>query len=176
MLVTLGGSDPHNVTLKVLEGLSLLDIPGIEVKVVVGDINPHYAKLRDYCDSRELNVELLRGVENMAEIMSWADCAVTAAGETCYELIYMQTPFLSMIVAENQIAFADRSHQLGICRSLGWYDKLSIERIADELQEFIYNTKERRRQKDKQEIMRGSSFDGAWLVNLEKGDICDRRT
>ncbi|HBE44959.1 MAG TPA: hypothetical protein DDW17_05780 [Deltaproteobacteria bacterium] len=45
ILVTLGGADPDNVTLKVIKALNLMGDPDIEVKVVVGPANPHIKSL-----------------------------------------------------------------------------------------------------------------------------------
>ena len=46
ILVTLGGADPDNVTLKVVQALRGIDIPGLEAKVVIGPANPNRALIQ----------------------------------------------------------------------------------------------------------------------------------
>ena len=55
MLVTLGGSDPDNVTLKVLEALSLVPAERLEATVVIGGGNPHRASLEAAAKRRGLS-------------------------------------------------------------------------------------------------------------------------
>jgi spore coat polysaccharide biosynthesis predicted glycosyltransferase SpsG len=80
LLVTLGGSDPGNVTLKLIQALNRLD--GINVRVVVGAANPHRASLEQAV--ARTGIQLLAHVENMPELITWADMAV-AGGATLWE-------------------------------------------------------------------------------------------
>jgi spore coat polysaccharide biosynthesis predicted glycosyltransferase SpsG len=154
---------------KVLEAIYLSDFPDLQAKVIIGDSNPHQESLRKYCTRFSGRVELLASIENMAELMSWAEAAVSAAGNTCYELIYMTVPSLVVVVAQNQVAFAEKAHTMEICQSLGWYDKVSVKQIAHELRQFLFNPVKRKEQKVKQRNLRGFSLDNGWLINLERG-------
>jgi len=46
VLVTMGGGDPDNVTLKVIQALNQMDSPELKVKVVVGPSNRHVKELQ----------------------------------------------------------------------------------------------------------------------------------
>jgi len=103
VLVTLGGSDPNNVTLRVLEALAGLDL---HVKVVIGGGNPHLVEIQKFVqDQRGILTlfEVIVSVANMPELMAWADVAVAAAGSTCYELALMRLPSVIIKIAENQM-------------------------------------------------------------------------
>ena len=81
ILVTLGGGDPDNVTLKVIEAIKLLNMSDLEVKVIVGPLNPHLDILRDSMGSAPCPMSCIHSTTNMPELMAWADLAVTAGGE-----------------------------------------------------------------------------------------------
>jgi UDP-2,4-diacetamido-2,4,6-trideoxy-beta-L-altropyranose hydrolase len=102
VLVTLGGSDSHNITKKVIEALDGLNV---DVKVAVGGSNPHLASLRVTVAemvNKPVGIELMVNPENMPELMAWADLAVAAAGSTSWELLFMGLPSVFVITAENQ--------------------------------------------------------------------------
>jgi len=77
ILVTLGGADPDNVTLRVLEALKLLEDPDIEVKIVSGPANPHRDALNEAMSSIHFKAELPINPKGMPELMAWADMAIS---------------------------------------------------------------------------------------------------
>jgi len=121
ILVTLGGSDPDNVTLKVIQALVDLDL---HVKVVIGGSNPHLREIENFIHSQNNStalIEVVVNATNMLEIMAWADFAITAAGSTCWELGFMGLPSIFVILAENQVSIASRleAEGFGICLGNG---------------------------------------------------------
>jgi len=101
ILVTFGGSDPDNITLKVIDAAKTVDLDNLEVKVVIGETNPHFNLIQKTVNGFS-NFTLIKNAENMPELMAWADIAISAAGSTCWELAYMGTPFIALSIAENQ--------------------------------------------------------------------------
>ncbi len=112
ILVTLGGSDPDNVTLTVIQALQQLPYDDLEAIVLVGGQNPHYRELETavFQDNR---IKLHRNVTNMPKLMAWADLAVSAGGSTNWELAFMNVPTLILILADNQQMLAKGMHQYG---------------------------------------------------------------
>ncbi len=133
ILVTLGGADPDNVTLKVIKALNLIGDPDIEVKVVAGPSNPHIESLRRELALSPFPFHLLQSVNNMHELMTWADVAVSAGGSTCWEMAFLGLPNMILYIAENQRPIAEKLHETGAVLSLGWGQKLSINAIAENL-------------------------------------------
>jgi spore coat polysaccharide biosynthesis predicted glycosyltransferase SpsG len=78
LLVTFGGSDPDNVTLKVIQALEWLNRDDLEVIVVIGGSNPHYEILQKEATDSSLAISLQQNVSNMPELMAWADLAILA--------------------------------------------------------------------------------------------------
>ena len=110
VLVTLGGSDPDNVTGKVIEALRPLDV---EAKIVIGGSNPHFESLSSTIRPPS---SIVRDASNMPVLMAWADIAIAAGGTTSWELAFMGLPCLVMVLAENQRAVAGALELAGAAR------------------------------------------------------------
>jgi len=130
VLVTLGGGDPDNQTLKVIRALQQVDVDGLEAVVVVGASNPHFRELQSViCDS-PFPIRLVRNVTDMPKLMAWADVAVSAGGSTCWEMAFMGLPILILVTAGNQRAVAAGLHEGGFSLSLGWWEQVHEQEIA----------------------------------------------
>lgn len=130
ILVTMGGSDPDNATLKVIEAFSQLEVLDVEVKVVVGAANPHLKTLQHAVDLSPFDLRLLTEVKDMPSLICWADFAITAAGSTCWELASMKVPFATVILAENQERIAQWLERQAGVPMLGWVDSSFRTRCA----------------------------------------------
>src|SRR5579863_67868 len=136
VLVTMGGSDPDNVTRKVL--LALPNIKKkIETKVVVGSGNPRQAELRGLAEELSLEIRIEQSPENMAPLMRWADVAISGAGGTCWELAYLGLPSIVIALSRDQHEIALGLAQGGIAVSLGWHANLSEKQISDALSSLL---------------------------------------
>jgi UDP-2,4-diacetamido-2,4,6-trideoxy-beta-L-altropyranose hydrolase len=142
VLVTMGGSDPENVTGRVIQALRLVQHRDLTATVVVGGSNPHFEALqRAACPKA---ITLLKGVSNMAELMAEADVAISAAGSTCWELCQLGLPALLIDVAENQKAVARELRRLGCAIHLGDLEDVTSAKIASQL-EILLESQELRR-------------------------------
>lgn len=137
ILVTLGGADPDNVTLKVLQALNHLNISGLHVSIVVGPANPHFESLRDAAGFSAFDVRLLTDVKDMPELMRWADLAVSAAGSTCWELCSLGVPILTVILAENQAGLAVRLEKSGASKNMGWHYQSDVVGFAGAIRNLL---------------------------------------
>ena len=131
ILVTLGGSDPDNVTLEVIQALIDLDL---HAKVVIGGSNPHLREIENFLHSQKDSpalIEVIVNATNMPELMAWADLAITAAGCTCWELAFMGLPSIFVILAENQVSIASRLEAEGFVVCLGNGVGLKKDKLAE---------------------------------------------
>jgi UDP-2,4-diacetamido-2,4,6-trideoxy-beta-L-altropyranose hydrolase len=136
ILVTLGGGDYDNVTVKVIQALRCFGHTEIEAQVIVGPLHPRIDELRRLVAAHS-NIHLQTDVTDMAPLMAWADVAIAAGGTTAWELAFMQTPALLLVLAENQAAVAAGIDEFGAARSLGWARALSSAALADGLRELL---------------------------------------
>lgn len=143
VLVTLGGSDPDNNTLKVIEALQDVALPGLEASIVVGATNPNAAVLKSAIRQSRLPVSLIYDARNMPELMAWADVAVSAGGTTVWELAFMGVPNIVMITAENQCLNSNYLEESGIALVLGWHGGLNRSDITGKLLPLLKNDNKR---------------------------------
>ncbi|MEB3828470.1 UDP-2,4-diacetamido-2,4,6-trideoxy-beta-L-altropyranose hydrolase [Phormidium sp. CCY1219] len=143
VLVTLGGADPDNVTLKVIQALQLVEVEELEAVVVVGGSNPHYESLEMAVQDSRFPIRLQRNVTNMPELMAWADVAISAGGSTCWELAFMRLPSILLVLAENQRAIAEKLATLSQTVNLGWHQNIKSQNIPDRLSILLQSAEER---------------------------------
>ena len=135
LLVTMGGSDPNNVTLRVLLALSRTQVEGMKVKVAIGGSNPHQASLEEQVGQQNGCVELLTDVQEMAELIAWADVGVAAAGSVSWEFCALGLPSLLVPVAENQLRAATDLDRRGAARVVD--ESFSAAQLAKDLTDLM---------------------------------------
>jgi len=143
-LITLGGSDFDNATLKVVRALNKLKVEDLEVRVVVGPSNPHIASLEEAVHRSPFDVRLLTSVRSMPDLMAWADVAVSASGSTCWEMAFMGLPTVLLVLADNQQGIAEGLDSRGVALSVGWYAEISELRLTQAMKMLISNSKRRK--------------------------------
>jgi len=131
VLVTLGGGDPGNFTSKVMEALKR--VPGaLSVIVVAGSANPHLEALRDAAGGMD-GWRVLRGVRNMAELMSGSDMAVSAGGTTSWELLCLGVPTVMLVTAENQRMTVEHLGKAGAVVNAGSARSVGVDELAEKI-------------------------------------------
>ena len=143
ILVTLGGSDPEDVTSRVLQAVDEVQDQRLEVVVIAGGSNPHLASLHRHISQAQHDVRLVKNAENMAELMAWADVAVSAAGATCWEMCLLGLPAVVVDLAPNQVPIARELHRRGIAIYAGSANALSPSAIAGPLCEILRSVERR---------------------------------
>ncbi|TGK78482.1 glycosyl transferase [Leptospira noumeaensis] len=100
ILVTLGGSDPHLFSEAILS-LLVKNFPTIEKHLVVGPGFTNEIKLKDLSDKKTYLHKKLSAIQ-MRDLMIQMDFAITAGGQTTYELDRCKVPMVMIKTAENQ--------------------------------------------------------------------------
>ena len=103
VLVTFGGADHENLTGDVLRNLQRTVRRDLHVIVLAGAANPHTPRLRELAAGMRFSCEVRIDVSNVAELMAWADAAITAGGSTVWELASLGVPALIGAVEQNQL-------------------------------------------------------------------------
>jgi len=143
IFVTLGGADPDNVTLKVIEAIKLLNNPNIEVRVVVGPSNLHVAEIKNAMVFAPCPMNCIENAGNMPDLMVWADVAISAGGSTCWEIVFMGLPVILLVLAGNQQDIAKRLTEAGVALNLGWFEQVSGLHIVEALSGLLNNRSQR---------------------------------
>ncbi len=144
LLVTLGGGgDEKEALLRVITSLRQID--NIETRILLGGYNDSNveevkAALRDV--KGEVQVE--RKIASMPDAMAWADLVISGAGSTCWELAFMGTPALVLILAENQRRVAESLESYGVVENLGWQRDIDESDMSAALSRLLSDPRRRR--------------------------------
>ena len=125
ILVTLGGSDPENQTLKVMQALAMLDEPP-EVRVILGAGYRGQESLQPLLAQVGSRFSIHTDVRAMSPMMAWADLAISGGGSTCWELACTGVPNAILVLAENQRRNAIGLSQAGVSVNLGWWEEATV--------------------------------------------------
>ncbi len=137
LLITLGGADPGNQTLMIIRAMQHLKLKGLETVVLIGPANPHMQVLQSVINQSKFPIQLISNPDNMAELMAWADLAISASGSTVMEMLFMGLPALVIVLAENQRPVAEALADEGVAVNLGWYNDLSTAQITQKITELM---------------------------------------
>lgn len=138
ILVSFGGSDPTNETVKVIEAIRRLDRRDLVVDIVLGAANPHRAEVKRIAASLP-GISCHDKTNKMAKFMARADLAIGAGGGTTWERCCLGLPSIVICVAENQEEVSRSLAEAGYHYYLGTSGEVSVERIAAALGELINN-------------------------------------
>jgi UDP-2,4-diacetamido-2,4,6-trideoxy-beta-L-altropyranose hydrolase len=141
VLITMGGSDPDNVTEQILR--ILLAEPDLELTVVVGGSNPHLAELEHLVEHADRPIRLLKDVSDMPALMVWADLAVAGAGTTSWEMCMMGLPAALCVLASNQEKVASELARLGAAVDLGYTNRVPVARTEATLRDLLRSQNKR---------------------------------
>lgn len=132
ILITFGGQDIRNLTLPVLNAVCDYN-SSLKINVVFG--NKDGSKLNEL-KSKYPNAEFYFSVndEEMKKLMLESDLAITAAGQTLYELAVTGTPTIAVAVAENQKNNITEWHKTGFLLEPIFYNDINcIKKIIDQI-------------------------------------------
>lgn len=101
LLITFGGTDPQNYTLKTLCSVAeICERNRIKIFVVTGPGYLHRAELETYFHNNPNDrIEYIHQTGMMSAIMQQCDLAISSAGRTVYELAHMRVP--AVILAQH---------------------------------------------------------------------------
>jgi UDP-2,4-diacetamido-2,4,6-trideoxy-beta-L-altropyranose hydrolase len=137
LLISMGGSDPDNVTSQVLRALDHVNVGELEITIVVGGANRHLGSLKRAAAQGKYPVRFLIDVVDMPPVMCSAHAAISAPGGSAVELASVGTPMLLVTIAENHVRTAEEFARLGLASVAGWYDRLSSEEMGACIQQFL---------------------------------------
>ena len=141
ILITFGGTDPNNLTLKTIKAIEELDIRDINISVILGLGYGEKNKLTKYIDkliSKGFKINIKENVRMMAKEIRDADIVITSNGRTIYEVTSIGTPCISIAQNEREARHLF-VHNSKCIKYLGMGDTISENNIASAMKELIKN-------------------------------------
>lgn len=141
ILVSMGGTDPHNVTAVVLDALLQLGLPTeTTIDVVLGEYATHFKEIKEQSNKHSLEISVSKNVNDLAMRMLGADLAIGASGSTSWERCCLGLPALTISVAENQKIIAREIAKAGASIHLGDLRLVTSATIRNIVQSLIEQT------------------------------------
>jgi UDP-2,4-diacetamido-2,4,6-trideoxy-beta-L-altropyranose hydrolase len=129
-LVSMGGSDPDNITAKVVEMLQRMPVPGWEAIAVLRRDSPHLEALRESIRNSNLPIQLMHDAD-MAKLMGWADIAITTGGTTLWELAFMGVPAVAVTRAEHERLLLESAAAHDLAINMGPFQAVSPQQLGE---------------------------------------------
>ena len=130
IMVTFGGDDLRNLTPNILKMLNK-EHPHVNKKVVIGR---GFEKISEIEDLKDNQTELIYYPDagGMLQTMMESDVAISAGGQTLYELARVGVPTIAVGVAYNQINNVNNWQKVGFIEFAGFWDNENLCRLINE--------------------------------------------
>jgi spore coat polysaccharide biosynthesis predicted glycosyltransferase SpsG len=132
VLVTLGGTDPHSLTLALAKKIFHVR-PGLSITLLAGLGNGNISALK-YLASKHEKVKLMESTSEMAQTLFAHDIVFCAGGVTLHEAMAVGTPAFVINQVQHQADKANHAEKKGAALNLGMVDSWDENRLPEILQ------------------------------------------
>ncbi len=141
ILVTMGGSDPFGLTAKFLKVINCLDTSLLNIRVLIGPAFSVQAKtmIQKELSNFKGRSETISNRLKMADLMLWADIALTAGGLTKYEAAATGTPSVAIAPFDREAEMGEKFSRAGTNLYLGSTDTVNEMDILQAIKKLIKN-------------------------------------
>ncbi|MCR4378323.1 MAG: UDP-2,4-diacetamido-2,4,6-trideoxy-beta-L-altropyranose hydrolase [Rhodospirillales bacterium] len=129
VLISMGASDPFNITSLALRAIELTNLP-ISTTVVLGPAFDFSDDVQNVASQMTHPVKVLENVSNMAELMTDTDLSIGAGGITSWERCCLGLPSLLVVTADNQNAISLALEKAGAAQVIGYARSVSAPDIC----------------------------------------------
>lgn len=133
VLVAMGGSDPHGLTLRMAKALEHLD-SNLRIRFVIGAGMKDGAGVARGLVALRKNYETVEGADDLSTEYASADVALCAFGVTAYELAFFGVPAIYLGLTKDHASSASAFADAGMGISLGVAAKVDDAEIARTVQ------------------------------------------
>ena len=128
VLLTFGGTDPNNLTEKVLESILESNYKN-KIEIILGLGYANKKEIQEKYKDNE-RIEIYENVKNMSEHMHSADLIFTSAGRTMYEIASLGVPCICLCQNERELSHIFGNVEHGFI-NLGLGSEVSKEEIRE---------------------------------------------
>ena len=129
VLLTFGGTDPNNLTEKVLDSVLASGYLG-RIDVILGFGYPNKAEIIEKYELNN-NIQIYTDVKNISDFMLKADIIFTSAGRTMYEVCSVGTPCICICQNGREQTHSFGSPKYGFI-NMGLGETLSLDEITSQ--------------------------------------------
>lgn len=142
VLITMGGSDPAGLTLKIMKVLVGTRIfPGSNIHVVLGPCFTEDKEVYGFAKKHAF-LRIYKDPDNFFELLNYQDIVVTAAGRTLYECASLGRPVIVVASIEHESVISNEYAKTCGCFNIGmWKENKSPNKLVEFLHEYKENYK-----------------------------------
>ena len=135
LLITLsaGSKITDNINLLLLSALVAMKNTFETVTLIVGKMGCITKELLEFESKSDFKLNIYQNINNIAYEMYNSNIAITAGGSTMWELMYTQTPFITISLNKYQFDYTTFLEKERLCINLGMYSELTIEKIQNKI-------------------------------------------
>ncbi len=136
IMITFGGDDTKNMTPKILRFLKE-NYPNLKKNVIIGEAFQNIDQIKKEADE---NTDLIyySDAEKMKEIMLESDIAISAGGQTLYELAKVGVPPIGICIADDQLLNLVNWKKKRFTEYIGWHkDKKLLFELEKSINKLI---------------------------------------
>ncbi|PKG81129.1 UDP-2,4-diacetamido-2,4,6-trideoxy-beta-L-altropyranose hydrolase [Colwellia sp. 75C3] len=132
VLITLGGTDPDNITQTLLAWLIEIEkvLTELSITVVISEQSRYKESIEALIKGHDW-INLSIKPKSMAALMILADIAIGTSGGTAWERCCLGIPTINIISAQNQQVNSVALNQVNAIINLGWYESITKTMLAD---------------------------------------------
>lgn len=130
LVVTMGGSDPADLTLRVVEILKTMSI-SVEISVLIGPAYRSVNKLESLIQDMPWPTKIFVNPHNFLEILGSASLVIGSFGATAYEVAALGVPSVYLCLSADHAESASALQDAGCAISLGIHDEVKNSEIRD---------------------------------------------
>jgi spore coat polysaccharide biosynthesis protein SpsF len=143
LLVAMGGSDPHGLTLQVANALSKLNHV-FRTRFVIGQGMADKGRVARAVVERSKDFETIEGADDLATEYTSADLALVAFGVTAYELAAFGIPALYLALTPDHARSASAFELAGMGQCLGLASHVSDAALRESVSALLADSARRR--------------------------------
>jgi UDP-2,4-diacetamido-2,4,6-trideoxy-beta-L-altropyranose hydrolase len=130
ILVSMGGTDEHNMTQMAIEAFNLINHK-VTVTIILGPGYQFENTLRKLLFSAQFKYTIYRNPSNIASLMSNSNLAVISFGQTAYELAALRVPSIYMCLTEDHYDSSMLFVSVGVGVNIGLTSKMTPQFISN---------------------------------------------
>lgn len=146
IVVSFGGSDPQNLTMKALAAMDGLE--DVAVTVVLGPAYGYRAELDELVSTLSAKPEILRNIEHMADILFEADLVLCSGGMTVFEIAALGRPGIVLCQNTRERERMEGFSRYGTILHLGLGTDVSVTTLRGKAKELVKDRERRQRMSD----------------------------
>jgi UDP-2,4-diacetamido-2,4,6-trideoxy-beta-L-altropyranose hydrolase len=144
IIVTFGGSDPDDFSLRVLKALGNIEAD-LNIFAILG---PAYVGRVNGTTQNDKRIHVMRNVSDMAALMATGDVAICGSSSTALELAYLGVPMVLLSLSPDQISVGRALNAAGAGKYLNNNGVINERDICGALQSLMDNSAKRQYMRD----------------------------